>query len=191
MRAPRQPGRGRTRSAVGSGTRRPAAFRGKRVFSGQKPVRDRNLPPASHTELLPQHVRVGLGSPGRDPETHSHLFVRATGCDQRDDLSLTLCDRRRLLLVDSSIMAVTVLPRSRDDHCARGVTEDVFRWWSSDYVIGTWRRTFGATRSRISDRLSPVHVRPWFRRPITACAGSGSSATRSATAIASSCVPHG
>ena len=58
-----------------------------------------------------------------------------------------------------------------------------FRWWSSDYVIGTWRRTFGATRSRISDRLSPVHVRPWFRRPITACAGSGSSATRSATAI--------
>ena len=28
-------------------------------------------------------------------------------------------------------------------------------------------------------------------RPITACAGSGSRATRSATAIASSCVPQG
>ena len=58
-------------------------------------------------------------------------------------------------------------------------------------VIGTWRRTFGATRSRISERLSPVHVRPWLRRPITACAGSGSCATRSATATASCCVPHG
>ena len=58
-------------------------------------------------------------------------------------------------------------------------------------VIGTCRKTFGATRSRISARVSPVHVRPWFRSPITAWAGSGSCATRSATATASCCVPHG
>ena len=33
-------------------------------------------------------------------------------------------------------------------------------------------------RSRISGRLSPVAVMPWLRRPITACAGSGSRSIR-------------
>ena len=96
-----------------------------------------------------------------------------------------------LLSVASSIMATNLLPRSRERHSPEGVTRDVFETTPDGYVIGTWRRTFGATRSRISVRLSPVHVMPWLRRPMTACAGSGSSVTRSATATASSCVPHG
>ena len=58
-------------------------------------------------------------------------------------------------------------------------------------VIGTWRRMSAWMRSRISVRLSPVAVMPWLRRPITACAGSGSRSISSATASASSCVPHG
>ena len=57
--------------------------------------------------------------------------------------------------------------------------------------IGTWRSTRGSIRSRISVRLSPVAVMPWLRKPITACAGSGSCAISSATDSASSCVPHG
>ena len=58
-------------------------------------------------------------------------------------------------------------------------------------VIGTWRRMLDSMRSRISVRVSPVAVMPWLRRPITACAGSGSRAIRSATDSASSCVPQG
>ena len=57
---------------------------------------------------------------------------------------------------------------------------DAICWWcmANDLVVApalaaltllrlrprTWRSTFGATRSRISARLSPVQVMPWFRR---------------------------
>ena len=58
-------------------------------------------------------------------------------------------------------------------------------------VIGTWRSTFGSMRSKISSRLSPVMVRPWLRRPITAWSGRAPGARSSATATASSTVPHG
>ena len=58
-------------------------------------------------------------------------------------------------------------------------------------VIGTCRRMSVWMRSRISVRLSPVAVMPWLRSPMTAWAGSGSRSISSATASASSCVPHG
>ena len=61
----------------------------------------------------------------------------------------------------------------------------------SSQSIGTRRTILGPTRSRISSRLSPVMVRPWFFRPMTARAGSGACRTSSATSIASSSVPHG
>ena len=57
--------------------------------------------------------------------------------------------------------------------------------------IGTRRTILGPTRSRISSRLWPVMVRPWFLRPMTARAGSGACRTSSATSSASSSVPHG
>ena len=46
-------------------------------------------------------------------------------------------------------------------------------------------------RSKISSRLTPVIVRPWFLRPTTQRAGSSASRTKSATALPSSRVPQG
>ena len=57
--------------------------------------------------------------------------------------------------------------------------------------IGTRRTMLGPTRSRISSRLWPVMVRPWFLRPMTARDGSGACRTSSATSSASSSVPQG
>ena len=57
--------------------------------------------------------------------------------------------------------------------------------------IGTRRTMLGPTRSRISSRLWPVMVRPWFLRPMTARDGSGACRTNSATSTASSSVPQG
>ena len=61
----------------------------------------------------------------------------------------------------------------------------------SGQSIGTRRTMLGPTRSRISSRLWPVMVRPWFLRPMTARDGSGACRTSSATSSASSSVPHG
>ncbi len=201
-----------------------------------------------------------LGRPGGDPEPRSDLVVRASRCDQCDNLTLTRRDGCRLPLRGQFDHGHEPTPsfegrpsvercnawcipnagsdereqdRLKSERCRerraplrrrRGprpaqelreeahtqtasITNNVLvltalrlrSQWASDpqgpisrlYVMGTWRRTLGATRSRISARLSPVQVIPWLRRPITAWAGSGSSATRSATATASSWVPHG
>ena len=56
---------------------------------------------------------------------------------------------------------------------------------------GPGARCVGPTRSRISSRLWPVMVRPWFLRPMTARDGSGACRTSSATSSASSSVPQG
>src|SRR5215470_7853411 len=82
------------REAAGAGAVSPrsdsrlTAATGEWVVSGQRPVRDRDLPPPCHAQLLAQDVRVRLGRTGRDAEQLADFLVGAAGRDQLDDLSL-------------------------------------------------------------------------------------------------------
>jgi len=64
-------------------------------------------------------------------------------------------------------------------------------WDTTQAIIGTWVSITGSIRSKMSSSVGPVIVRPWFLRPTIAWAGSASSRMMSATATASSAVPHG
>src|SRR5215213_3413366 len=64
----------------------------ERVFAGKRAIRRRDLAPPRHTELPPQYVRMSFRRPGRDAELLPDLYVRAPGCDQLHDLTLTLGD---------------------------------------------------------------------------------------------------
>jgi hypothetical protein len=191
----RRSARGRVAAGTRSGrspkTEGPAIPCEQRILACQEPKGDRDLASTPHAELLPQDVAVSLGGSGGDPEPRSDLIVRAAGCDERDDLALAIRDRRspsfRDQLHHGRDRTPSIEGRLFLTRCIRRCIVEP----AAAQVIGTWRSTFGATRSRISVRLSPVQVMPWFRRPMTACAGSGSSATRSATASASCCVPQG
>ena len=68
----------------------------QRVLARQQSVRDWDLPPTRHPELLPEHVAVGLRRPGRDAQRHANLVVRQTLRDQLDNLSLARGDARRV-----------------------------------------------------------------------------------------------
>ncbi len=58
-------------------------------------------------------------------------------------------------------------------------------------LMGTWTSITGSIRSKISCRLGPVMVRPWFLSPTMVRPGSGASRMMSDTAVASSRVPQG
>ena len=75
--------------------------------------------------------------------------------------------------------ALTEKPRPEEAGEGWGVEEGL-------HAMGTVRMSLPSMRSRISSRLLPVMVRPWFLSPTTARAGSGASLTLSATAWASS-----
>ena len=83
------PGRGWKPSVPGVGGSE--AFR-ERVFAGQQPVGDRDLPPSGDAELLAQDVAVRLRRPRRDAEALADLVVRQPGGDQLDHLALPLRD---------------------------------------------------------------------------------------------------
>src|SRR6266480_6067559 len=85
-------------SSARSGPERPAVRDRQWVLAREQPERDRDLAPAPDTELLPQHVTVGLRSSRRDSEPCADLVVRATRCDQSDHFPLARRNGRRLLL---------------------------------------------------------------------------------------------
>ena len=81
------------------------------------------------------------------------------------------------------------VPRSSRRPAPHDLTYRVTRERRHD--IGTRGTMWSPTRSKISSRLWPVIVSPWFRSPTTARDGSGAARTRSATEDASCTVPHG
>ena len=64
----------------------------ERVVAGQEPIRDGDLTPSGHAELLPEHVAMRLRRPRRDAQPLPDLVVRETLCDQLDDLALPIGD---------------------------------------------------------------------------------------------------
>lgn len=84
-----------------------AAPRRQRILAGEQPVGDRDLAATPHAELLPKHVAMGLRRPGGNAESQADLVVRATRCDECDDLALPRRYRGRPSL------------RSKVDHGAR------------------------------------------------------------------------
>ncbi len=97
---PRQPERPRAlpESAGEPGRKHVTAPRRQRILSRQQPEGDRNLAAPLHAELLAKHVTVSLHRPGGDSEPEAGLVIRATRCDECDDLALSSCDPGRLPL---------------------------------------------------------------------------------------------
>jgi len=73
----------------------------ERVLAREGAVRGRDLAAPRDAELLPQHVRMRLHGPGRDPEPLADLVVRAPSCDECDDLLLALGERERPFIQDA------------------------------------------------------------------------------------------
>src|SRR5690348_3975604 len=90
---PRRPERPRARlpSAPVVGQGRLEALR-EGVVSGQEPIGDRDLPSFRYAQFLPQDVAMGFRGAGGDAQSLTDLVVRAAGCDQLDDLALSLRD---------------------------------------------------------------------------------------------------
>jgi hypothetical protein len=70
---------------------------GEGVAAGQRSIRAWDLPTSGATELLTEHVGVGLRRTRRDAETASDLLIRASGGDQLDHLTLPIRNNRRPL----------------------------------------------------------------------------------------------
>ena len=81
----------RVPSVPGVGVGRSEALQ-KRVLAGQKPIGDRNLPPARDAELLAKDVTVRLRRSRRDAQPLADLVVREARGDQLHDLTLPLGD---------------------------------------------------------------------------------------------------
>ena len=112
----------RGHGCVGASSRRERLEAGgEGIPPRQRPVRDRDLTSSGHTELLPQRVAMRLRRPWRDAQVLADLRVRASGCDQLDDLPLTLGDLRRCVRRRLNHAATVTAARGRD-HWPKGVT---------------------------------------------------------------------
>src|SRR5262249_36181294 len=71
---------------------------GQWVVAGSSAVGGGDLAPPGDAELLPQNVRMSLGSSGRDAQPFADLLVRTPRRDQLDDLPLAGRDHRNRAL---------------------------------------------------------------------------------------------
>lgn len=76
-----------------AGRRRPEAL-GKRVFTREEPVGDRDLSAPGDAKFLSKHVAMRLRRSRRDAESLANFLIRAPSGDEFDDLALPLCDGR-------------------------------------------------------------------------------------------------
>src|ERR671938_59450 len=67
---------------------------GARIHAGQKPIRDGDLAPAGHAELLTQDVGMRLHRTRRDAQLLADLLIREACRDELDDLTLAVRERR-------------------------------------------------------------------------------------------------
>lgn len=115
---------GRPRSAGTLPSALDAPFRAEvlceRVLACKCTVRSRDLASTWDSELLAEYVAVRFRGSRGDAELRADLVVRATRCDQRDDLALTSGQAERLILEDWR-HASSLPPARRDHHCPKGV----------------------------------------------------------------------
>jgi len=147
---------------------------GEGVSAGERSVRARDLPSPRATELLPEHVRVGLRGSRRDAEPSCDLVVRVSGGDQLDHLKLPIRDCRRPLMQDC-------------DHAATLPTHFARAYWpdgvSCDLRLRAyWLRQLRSARVPRRPRRAGARPEPW-------CARRRSSSGRSA-ASRSACRVH-
>ena len=114
-----------------------------------------------------------------DHSRYSSSTTRRRPCGP--DVASSMTSRRQPPARALSVAAMSQYPRSP----ARSALPP------GQAIIGTCTSITGSMRSKMSSRLVPVTVMPWFLSPTTACDGSCSSRMMSATATASSAVPQG
>ena len=153
----------------GSGARAATRSRPAAPASSRSPARSRRCAPSASDAAMP----IG------DSSRYRNSATRRRPCGPRVASSIT--SRRQPPARALSVAAISQYPRSpARSQLPRGQA-----------IIGTCTSITGSMRSKMSSRLVPVTVMPWFLSPTTACDGSCSSRMMSATATASSAVPQG
>jgi hypothetical protein len=118
---------------------------GEGIAAGERAVRARDLPTPRATELLPEHVRVGLGGSRRDAEPSCDLLVRVSGGDELDHLELPIRDRRRSLV-------------QHCDHAATLPTRFVRAYWPDGVSCDLRLRAYAGALGMDEARLVPAAV---------------------------------
>ena len=147
-------------------------FRPERNAARFQKSAERLALPQLPTDLFVESLRQ-LGTVDRDwvpdPEGEKSLYLRPFMFASEQFLGVRSAQEVKFVLIASPHVVALGLAQS----------------------IGYLRTMRPSMSSKISSRVCPVMVRPWLRWPTTARDGSGARRTSSATASASSTVPHG